>query len=158
MTQTEWPADWSERMAGKGCPLCGVVGNGDNDHSIFLWTGNGTETRLQRHSSIPAYCIVLWAEGHVSEPDELPAQAAARYWHDVVETGRAIRSAFEPLKINYLTLGNAVPHLHTHVFPRLPGDPFPGRPFPWEVLTNVPATPDPVLQEQAAMLRASRAA
>jgi len=142
-------------MAGKDCPLCGVVGGGDNDHSIFLWSGEGTETRLQRRSSVPAYCIVLWAEGHVAEPDELSTQAAARYWRDVVETGRAIRSAFEPLKINYLTLGNAVPHLHTHVFPRLLGDPFPGRPFPWDVLTDVPPAQDPELQRQAAALRAA---
>ena len=37
---------------------------------------------------------------------------------------------FEPVKVNYETLGNALPHLHTHVMPRYADDPKPGWPFP----------------------------
>jgi diadenosine tetraphosphate (Ap4A) HIT family hydrolase len=32
--------------------------------------------------------------------------------------------------MNYETLGNTVPHLHTHLLPRFEVDPAPGRPFP----------------------------
>jgi diadenosine tetraphosphate (Ap4A) HIT family hydrolase len=32
--------------------------------------------------------------------------------------------------MNYQTLGNSVPHLHTHLLPRFVEDPAPGRPFP----------------------------
>ena len=32
--------------------------------------------------------------------------------------------------MNYQTLGNTVPHLHTHLLPRFTEDPAPGRPFP----------------------------
>ncbi|MBG0567906.1 hypothetical protein [Actinoplanes aureus] len=32
--------------------------------------------------------------------------------------------------MNYETLGNTVPHLHTHLLPRFAQDPAPGRPFP----------------------------
>ena len=32
--------------------------------------------------------------------------------------------------MNYETLGNTVPHLHTHLVPRFTEDPAPGRPFP----------------------------
>jgi diadenosine tetraphosphate (Ap4A) HIT family hydrolase len=33
--------------------------------------------------------------------------------------------------MNYKTLGNAVPHLHTHLLPRLAQDPAPGCPLPF---------------------------
>jgi diadenosine tetraphosphate (Ap4A) HIT family hydrolase len=36
-----------------------------------------------------------------------------------------------PVKMNYKTLGNAVPHLHTHLLPRLAQDPAPGCPLPF---------------------------
>ncbi|HEV3288196.1 MAG TPA: UTRA domain-containing protein, partial [Streptosporangiaceae bacterium] len=37
---------------------------------------------------------------------------------------------YEPLKMNYETLGNSLPHLHTHLVPRYTEDPRPGQPFP----------------------------
>ena len=36
--------------------------------------------------------------------------------------------------MNYLTLGNALPHLHTHLVPRQADDPVPGGPLPFDVL------------------------
>jgi diadenosine tetraphosphate (Ap4A) HIT family hydrolase len=36
-----------------------------------------------------------------------------------------------PVKLNYDVLGNAVPHLHTHIVPRHADDPRPGWPFPF---------------------------
>jgi diadenosine tetraphosphate (Ap4A) HIT family hydrolase len=35
------------------------------------------------------------------------------------------------VKVNYETLGNSMPHLHTHVMPRYALDPRPGWPFPY---------------------------
>ena len=43
---------------------------------------------------------------------------------------RALISVYKPLKMNYETLGNSVPHLHTHLIPRFADDPRPGQPFP----------------------------
>ena len=34
------------------------------------------------------------------------------------------------MKMNYETLGNSLPHLHTHLVPRYTDDPRPGQPFP----------------------------
>jgi diadenosine tetraphosphate (Ap4A) HIT family hydrolase len=42
---------------------------------------------------------------------------------------RAIEVVHGPAKINYLTLGNSLPHLHTHIVPRYVDDPDPGRPL-----------------------------
>jgi diadenosine tetraphosphate (Ap4A) HIT family hydrolase len=49
---------------------------------------------------------------------------------------RAIERAYDPCQLNYMTFGNAVPHVHTHIVPRYPDDPAPGRPLPGSVFQN----------------------
>jgi diadenosine tetraphosphate (Ap4A) HIT family hydrolase len=46
-----------------------------------------------------------------------------------------------------------VPHLHTHVVPRYPGDPAPGGPIAFDALFAAERQPDDVLRAQAAALR-----
>jgi diadenosine tetraphosphate (Ap4A) HIT family hydrolase len=76
------------------------------------------------------YTVVIWRGRHVSEPTELTDEEAAGYWRDVLTVARALIRYYEPLKMNYETLGNSLPHLHTHLIPRYAEDPAPGRPFP----------------------------
>ena len=61
---------------------------------------------------------------------ELSREEAAQYWLELLEAGRRLERALEPVKLNYETLGNSLPHLHTHVMPRYADDPKPGWPFP----------------------------
>lgn len=129
-----------ERLAGKGCTMCAAIGAGDNEHGVYLWTGRASEVWLQRHASVVGYCVVVWRDGHVAEPTELDPAAAVAYWEDVLEVGRALQDTFRPMKVNYMFLGNSVPHLHAHVFPRFADDPAPGGPLSWEALTGVAAT------------------
>jgi len=154
MTERAWPEDWADRMAGKGCPLCGALGNGDNDFSVAVFTGDVAEVRLERRSRLPGYCIVVWRLGHVAEPADLDAGQASRYWAEVVAVGRAVRARFSPVKMNYLTLGNTVPHLHTHVLPRYRDDPAPGGPIAWQDIFSADPVPEAELRRQAADLRA----
>jgi diadenosine tetraphosphate (Ap4A) HIT family hydrolase len=51
----------------------------------------------------------------VAEPTHLPAEQAAGYWLETLRAGAAIEQYLRPVKMNYLTLGNALPHLHTHI-------------------------------------------
>ena len=153
MSEPRWPVDWDDRMAGKDCPLCGTIGKGDNDFSIKVSDGYVAEVRLERRTRLPGYCIVVWKEGHVAEPTDLEPEVAAGYWQDVLDVGRAVRRRFNPIKLNYLTLGNTVPHLHTHVLPRYLNDPAPGGPIPWEAIFSAYPLPDADLQQQAADLR-----
>jgi len=49
----------------------------------------------------------------------LPAKAATdqeltAYWSDIQTVARAIERIYEPCQLNYMTFGNAVPHVHTH--------------------------------------------
>ena len=44
----------------------------------------------------------------------------------VAEVARALEQRYAPFKMNYLHLGNGVPHLHVHLVPRHADDPRPG--------------------------------
>jgi diadenosine tetraphosphate (Ap4A) HIT family hydrolase len=153
MTERAWPGDWADQMAGKGCPLCAAVGKGDNDYSVEVFTGQVAQVRLERRSRLPGYCIVVWRLGHVAEPTDLDDGQVSRYWGEVMATGQAVRALFEPVKMNYMTLGNTVPHLHTHVVPRYLDDPAPGGPIDWQDIFAPDPTPDAELRRQAADLR-----
>ena len=154
MTAPGWPEDWDARKAGAGCPLCASLGDGDNDHTVAVAELDSAEVRLVRRSRLPGYCIAVWRHRHVAEPTELAADEADGYWRDVTALARAIEAEFRPVKVNLLTLGNWVPHLHTHVVPRYLDDPAPGGPLPWDDLAASEPTDPEVLRRQAAALRA----
>jgi diadenosine tetraphosphate (Ap4A) HIT family hydrolase len=154
MTARTWPDDWARQMEGHGCPLCAGLGTGDDEHAIAVATLPDAEVGLQRRSRLPGYCVVVWRHGHVAEPTDLDPDAAAGYWRDVMDVGRAIRAELNPVKLNFLTLGNSVPHLHTHVVPRYLDDPAPGGPIPWdEMFTPEPTPPDELARVATALRR-----
>jgi diadenosine tetraphosphate (Ap4A) HIT family hydrolase len=119
---------------------------------VHVWDGAQTEVHLARRTAVRGYCTVTWAGRHVADPTDLEPGDAADYWNDVLLVGRAIRAVFQPVKVNYLLLGNLVPHLHTHVVPRYRDDPAAGGPLSWEVLVGAPPTPAHELDQQAAEL------
>jgi len=141
-------------MAGHGCPMCATLGHGDNDYSVAVRTGEFAEVYLERRTRLPGYCVVVWRLGHVAEPTDLGDEQWSGYWREVLATGRAVRDYFDPVKMNYLTLGNTVPHLHTHVVPRYRDDPAPGGPIAWEQIFSPDPVPEAELHRQAASLRA----
>jgi diadenosine tetraphosphate (Ap4A) HIT family hydrolase len=140
-------------MAGRGCPMCANLGHGDNEYGVHVFTGEFAEVSLDRRSRVPGYCVVVWRHGHVAEPTELGPREACGYWQEVLAVGRALWTRFDPVKVNYLTLGNTVPHLHTHVVPRYHDDPAPGGPLEWAQISAPDPVPDAVLHDQAAALR-----
>jgi diadenosine tetraphosphate (Ap4A) HIT family hydrolase len=60
---------------------------------------------------------------------------------------------YRPLKMNYETLGNSLPHLHTHLIPRFTADPRPGQPFPLSAQEPDATIPESQLQSDAKALR-----
>ncbi|MBI4013010.1 MAG: HIT family protein [Candidatus Rokubacteria bacterium] len=76
------------------------------------------------------YALVV-ARTHATELYRLPEAEAIQYFRDMLRVARAIDRAFQPRKLNYELLGNTVPHLHWHLFPRYADDPDPLRPV-WE--------------------------
>ena len=152
MTAGGWPHDWVSRVAGAACVICDALGAGDSDYWIHVADLPTTEVYLDRGSQIEGYCLVVWRPGHAAEPTELEPEAAARYWQEVMAVGRALEDGFAPLKVNYFTLGNTVPHLHTHVVPRYRDDPAPGGPLTWDQVVGEPVFTEDDLRSQAAAL------
>ena len=140
-------------MAGRECPICAAVGHGDNDFWVAVSSGEFAEVYLERRSRLPGYCIVVWRHGHIAEPADLGPREAGGYWQEVLAAGRAVRAQFDPVKLNYMTLGNTLPHLHTHVVPRYQDDPAPGGPIEWAQIFAAGPVPEPELHRQAASLR-----
>jgi diadenosine tetraphosphate (Ap4A) HIT family hydrolase len=127
----QWPPDWVDRMRGKDCPMCRLLGKEDSGFGKRILRGKYADVLLQRADFTPGYAIAVWHRGHVAEPTELNDEEAAGFWLDVLRAAKAIERHYSPAKLNYQMLGNAVPHLHAHIVPRYLGDPAPGKPLPF---------------------------
>jgi diadenosine tetraphosphate (Ap4A) HIT family hydrolase len=127
----EWPAEFYAMRDGAGCPLCSKSGTEDTGFGLRFLEGRVSSAYLQRAAIQPGYTVVVWSGRHVAEPTDLTVAEAAAYGADVIDAARAVEAHFRPVKTNYQTLGNSVPHLHTHIIPRYADDPRPGWPFPF---------------------------
>ena len=125
-----WPADWDARVAGTVCSLCAEGRPEDTKYGRRIAVGDVSDAYLARRGLVRGYAIVVWRGRHVVEPTDLAAAEAASYNAEVLRVGRAIRLHCRPLKMNYQTLGNGSPHLHTHVTARWRDDVAPGGPLP----------------------------
>lgn len=129
----EWPADWDQRMSGEACALCSEGRPDDTGRAVRFYESELVDAYLPRHGVQSGYAVVVWRGGHVVEPTDLPEAQALAYWREVLAVGRAMERHFRPRKMNYQTLGNAMPHLHTIISVRqVHGDVAPRRPLPAE--------------------------
>ncbi len=113
----------SEHVRKAGCPHCQLV----EESRIGTLSTKVFETKnvlviAGDHQYFPGYCVVI-AKTHVREMHHLPTEEAAMIFSDVLMVGRKIEGAFKSLKMNYVSLGNVVEHLHWHVMPRYGSDP-----------------------------------
>jgi diadenosine tetraphosphate (Ap4A) HIT family hydrolase len=97
--------------------------------------------------------VVVFRGRHVADTCDFTDEELAGYWADVRTTAKAIDGVYGPGQLNYMTFGNAVPHVHTHIVRRYPDDPAPGRPLPDEVFRNTSALADGDLADQVDRLR-----
>ena len=127
---------------GEGCPFCAERDRDDTGGGLRFLRGRVADAYLQRNGVHPGHTIVQWRPRHVVEPTELSPEEASDYFADVLAAARSLERHFDPLKTNYQTLGNAVPHLHTHIVLRFADDPRPGAPLPW------PETPEKLPEDE----------
>jgi diadenosine tetraphosphate (Ap4A) HIT family hydrolase len=90
------------------------------------------------------YCILV-VRRHASELSGLPDDIRRSYLDELCLLAHAIEETCRPTKLNYELLGNQVPHLHWHVFPRNADDPDARRPV-WFALDQ--AEREPVLRRR----------
>src|SRR5437868_2706070 len=110
MTRT-WPDDWDARKRGAGCWFC------DNELGQPFYAGSVGDARLERHALARGHAVVVFRR-HVADFTSLSASDVAAYWLDVHTAARMIEEVFAPCHMNYLLLGNLMPHLHVHLVPR----------------------------------------
>jgi len=122
-------------------------------YGIRIHSGPYTDAYLQRADVQRGYTVVIWRGRHVNEPTELDDTEASGYWAEVLAVARALIRMYKPLKMNYETLGNSLPHLHTHLIPRFTDNPRPGQPFPLTAQQPDTKIPDAQLWADAQKLR-----
>jgi diadenosine tetraphosphate (Ap4A) HIT family hydrolase len=130
MTTLSWPSNWKQLIKGEGCGMCGSARPASSIYGINIHQAEYTDAILQRADIQRGYTLVVWRGRHVNEPFELTDAEAISYWGSVGRVAKALNDHYRPIKMNYETLGNSLPHLHTHLVPRYVRDPAPGRPFP----------------------------
>src|SRR5258708_4746185 len=146
-----WPLDWEERKAGKDCPFCAEGRVERNAYGIRIFGGMLTDAYLQRYAPLPGFTIVVWRGRHVADPADLTDEEACGYESEVLTVARALRRHFQPAQVNYLTLGNQIPHVHTNVVLRYVDDPAPGSTVD---LNDGDRIPDEEFEEQSTTLAA----
>jgi len=125
----EWPADWSERVRGKDCPMCAEGRPDEIRGTMRIFAGHVSDAYLVRNDvGQRGYAVVIWRGRHVSDPTELSKDEASTYFDEILHVARAIEREYRPIKMNFEMLGNSLPHLHTHVVPRYVDDGEPGHP------------------------------
>jgi diadenosine tetraphosphate (Ap4A) HIT family hydrolase len=71
---------------------------------------------------LAGYCLLL-ADPVVESPNALRQADRARYFRDMLTVGDALLEITGAYRINYETLGNLEPALHTHIIPRFRQEP-----------------------------------
>jgi diadenosine tetraphosphate (Ap4A) HIT family hydrolase len=138
-----WPDDWEARKRGESCYFCGDL-SARSFHS-----GRVSEAILERNAIANGHVAVVFRGRHVADFTDLSTSELTDYSQDIQDVGMMIERVFRPCHMNYLLLGNIVPHLHVHVVPRYLDDPAPERPLPWDPSP----VPDAIFAKQFQQLR-----
>ena len=119
----EDPEAWKRLCTPEACPLCGQ----DPRPEWILAETDVCKISAWSEAVIPGYACVV-SKRHVIEPFELEDHEQASFFLDAMAAARGLTELFSSVKMNYEIHGNTIPHLHMHLFPRMPGDVYVGYP------------------------------
>jgi diadenosine tetraphosphate (Ap4A) HIT family hydrolase len=102
------------------CPLCAKLAHPPADDIVAEF--DDAIAFLGPWQYYTGYCVLV-ARAHVAELHHLDPAVRDRFVGDLCRLCAAIEAEFRPLKLNVESLGNMVPHLHWHIFPRQADDP-----------------------------------
>jgi diadenosine tetraphosphate (Ap4A) HIT family hydrolase len=103
--------------------MCADTGDDEKAGGVRILDGEWCDGYLGRWPVRRGYCYVIWKGRHVAEPTELSPEESSGFWREVTAVALAIERRYQPVKMNWLSLGNWVPHLHVHLVPRHADDP-----------------------------------
>ena len=78
------------------------------EHSYFV---------VGDHQFFKGYCQVIYKDC-VKDITSLPANIQSALFLEVMSASKALQNVIKPHRMNYSSLGNLVPHIHFHLFPR----------------------------------------
>jgi diadenosine tetraphosphate (Ap4A) HIT family hydrolase len=109
-------------MTSPECPFCRkLAGLAAPPPEEVVWQFPHSVALLGEWQFYRGYCLLV-ARTHATELSRLPDAERRAYLDEMCLLARAIEECYRPHKLNYELLGNQVPHLHWHLFPRSAGD------------------------------------
>lgn len=109
-------------MDSGACPFCRKLADlGQLPSHEVVWRFPHGVALLGPWQFYHGYCILV-SRQHATELSGLDDAARRAHLDEMCLLARAIETAFHPAKLNYELLGNQVPHLHWHLFPRYADD------------------------------------
>ena len=123
MTLWSDPDAWARARSAEHCSVC-ARGVPDDALAVLeaCWVG------MPEDGPMRGYCFLMLLD-HAVELHDIAPETAAAFMRDAQLVSAAVQRLTGAVKMNYEIHGNTVPHLHMHVFPRYPGDPFVGGPI-----------------------------
>jgi diadenosine tetraphosphate (Ap4A) HIT family hydrolase len=109
-----------EIMPNATCPFCVKLDRLPAEEMV--WQFPHSIAFLGTWQYYQGYCVLV-SRTHATELSRLDDADRRAFLDEMCTLARAIEAAFRPLKLNYELLGNQVPHLHWHLFPRSADDP-----------------------------------
>lgn len=105
------------------CPLCDKL---TRLHELpaddVVWQFPHSVALLGPWQYYTGYCVLV-SRSHHTELHDMPNPDRTAFLDEMVVLEQAIALTFQPRKMNCELLGNQVPHLHWHLFPRRTDDP-----------------------------------
>ncbi len=76
---------------------------------------------LGEHQFFLGYCVLI-SKNHYKEMTDIPVPEQTELFQEMMTASKLIEKSFGPDKMNMCSLGNVVPHVHWHFFPRYKTD------------------------------------
>lgn len=122
------------------CPFCQKLTDPAGwPESDVVWQFPHSVAVLGRWQFYTGYCVLV-SRDHAAELHHLPGPTRSAFLGEMATLAEAVAGCFNPHKLNYELLGNQVPHLHWHLFPRSAADTDRLRPV-WFELEEADADP-----------------
>jgi diadenosine tetraphosphate (Ap4A) HIT family hydrolase len=105
-------------MADADCPFCEKLARLETlPADDLVWQFSRSVVLLGSWQFYHGYCLLV-SRRHATELNQLAPDERRAFLDELCVLAAAIEGCFRPDKLNYELLGNQVPHLHWHVFPR----------------------------------------
>lgn len=127
--------EWEALVRGDGCPIC----NRGQPRNLVAELDHCYVTASEEAPLWGYTCVV--ARRHVVELYELEPPELSEFMAEVSNVARAVAGISNAVKMNYEIHGNTIPHLHVHLYPRVRGDRFEGRPLDTRASLPCPYAP-----------------